>query len=186
MTQTQTAPGMTSVMERASDRVDSLDLEPIVYKLMHPEPGQMVMSLAEADQQVSVYRSWLKLCAWYPAEPIVPSKPVDEVWHLHLLDTGKWAEDSEQAFGFVMHHFPYFGLRGPDDEAALHAAYDRTRDLFRQHFGVDLGQGEQSCSTSCQAGTGGGSQCSSSGCHNAAALAGERPRPARTAVAAGI
>jgi hypothetical protein len=27
-------------------RIDELDLEPITYKLIHPEPGEMAMSLA--------------------------------------------------------------------------------------------------------------------------------------------
>jgi hypothetical protein len=58
------------------------------------------------------------------------------VWHTHILDTAKYAADSEQVFGFFLHHFPYFGLRGPDDETAMRAAYDRTRDLFRACFGA--------------------------------------------------
>lgn len=127
--------------------IDNLDLEPIVYKLMHPEPGQTVMALASADQMVSDYRCFLKLCAWYPGEPIVPTKDIDEVWHSHILDTGKYAADSDAVFGHFVHHFPYFGLRGPADEANWQAAYARTRELFQHHFGIELpaGQAARGC-----------------------------------------
>jgi hypothetical protein len=73
--------------------IDALDLEPIAFKLMHPEPRQTVMTLAEADQLIALYRAYLKLCAWYPEDDIVPSKEIDQVWHAHILDTGKYAAD---------------------------------------------------------------------------------------------
>jgi hypothetical protein len=164
---TITSEQLTTVQAQAAQRIDGLDLEPIACKLMHPEPGPAVMTLAGADQLIAVYRCFLKLCAWYPAESIVPSKAIDEVWHAHILDTAKYDQDSRAVFGFFLHHFPYFGLRGADDQTTWQAAYARTRDLYRQHFGTGLssGQAAPSCSTSCQAGTGGGTQCSSSGCH---------------------
>ena len=179
---TETTTGLDTAQTRASALIDELDLESIVYKLMHPEPGETAMTLAEADQLTGLYRCFLKLCAWYPDEAIVPSKRIDEVWHLHLLDTAKWADDSVRVFGSVVHHFPYFGLRGPRDEADLRRSYERTRCLFRRHFGTDpAGSGGPSCSTSCSAG---GNQCSAGGCHQAS-LNQDRPRPDRTATAAG-
>lgn len=137
---TSTTPELTEVQAGAAERIDALDLDPIAYKLMHPEPGQAVMTLAEADELIAAYRRFLKLCAWYPEESIVPSRAIDEVWHAHILDTAKYAADSDAVCGFFLHHFPYFGLRGAEDEAALHAAGERTRGLFRQHFGAVPGQ----------------------------------------------
>lgn len=156
MAETSTSPALTPAQEHAGQRIDALDLEPVTYKLMHPEPGQTAMSLAAADQLITAYRCYLKLCAWYPGEPVVPSKAIDEAWHAHILDTAKYAADTETVFGYFLHHFPYFGLRGPDDEAALSTAYTRTRDLFRQHFGADL-PGQQpagTCNNDGQDGTG--------------------------------
>jgi hypothetical protein len=181
---------LTPDQARAGDRVDALDLDPIACKLMHPEPGQTTMTLAEADQLITAYRGFLKLCAWYPDQSIVPSKAIDEVWHAHILDTAKYAADSRAVFGHFLHHFPYFGLRGPADEATWHAARDRTRHLFRLHFGT----GTETPGSGC----GGGSDCNAqSACYHppghsrAAAECGgqmcdpapqdrERPRPDRT------
>jgi hypothetical protein len=153
---------LTPEQERAGRAVDALDLEPIVYKLMHPGSGGTAMTLAEADELIAAYRCFLKLCAWCPDEPVVPSRAIDEAWHTHILDTAKYAEDCNTVFGFFLHHFPYLGMRGPEDEADLHAAYDRTCSLFLEHFGTDprsAGGGRGDCEH-CFGNTGGsGGKC---------------------------
>lgn len=186
---------LTPAQAHTGGLIDALDLEPIAYKLMHPEPGQTVMTLAEADQLVTGYRCFLKLCAWHPEESIVPSKAIDEVWHAHILDTAKYAADCETVFGRFAHHFPYFGLRGGIDEATWRAAFGRTRELFRQHFGTDV-PGRDAAGASCHVD---GSSCTdeenNSVCvfddsvecdrtTGAAALDRQRPRPDRAAAPA--
>jgi hypothetical protein len=47
-------------------RADALDLEPVVYTLTHPGPGEAGLSLAQADWDVSLYRCFLKLCILHP------------------------------------------------------------------------------------------------------------------------
>jgi hypothetical protein len=120
-------------------RVDALDLEPIVYKLMHPEPGEAGLSLARADQHVALYRGFLKLCVLHPGITLVPTRQLDHVWHTHLLDTAKYRADCDHAFGRFMDHFPYFGFRGKDDRRAWRDDFARTRRLFTEHFGVEIG-----------------------------------------------
>jgi hypothetical protein len=113
-------------------------------------------------------------------------------------------------FGRFMHHFPYFGLRGPDDEADLRASFTRTRELFRLHFGIDpgaelvagrcSGTGNHCDELECTGGTlvaeadchvgggtcrdGNGAMCNyEAECEKrASALHQPRPRPDRTAV----
>jgi hypothetical protein len=168
---------LTPIQVQMGERIDGLDLEPVVFKLTHPEPGGTGMTLVEADQLIAAYRGFLKLCAWYPDLSFVPSKAVDQVWHAHILDTAKYADDTRAVFGRVLDHFPYLGMRGADDEAAWQDAFARTRDMFQRHFGCGLpgGQAMQSCSSSCQIGKCAGTQCSQSGCHS-----GVRPRPDRS------
>lgn len=85
---------------------------------------------------VAAYRGWLKLCAWYPGEPLVPAVPVDEAWQTHLADTAKYARDCQAAFGTFAHRYPH---RWRDAHwVAWHRNYARTRDLFRGHFGTDM------------------------------------------------
>jgi hypothetical protein len=179
-----TTISLTAGQVRVGEQIDALDLEPVVVKLIHPEPGQAAMTLAEADQLVAAYRCFLKLCAWYPDQNIVPSRAIDQAWHTHILDTGKYAADSSAVFGYFLHHFPYFGLRGADDVTAWHGSYEHTRELFRHHFGIDLpaGQASGACHNGGSDCNNGGTLCSNRPCDKRAhdTLSEQRPRPDRT------
>lgn len=120
-------------------RADELDLEPIAYKLMHPDLDAAGVSLAAVEHDIALYRCFLKICVLHPEASIVPSKEIDAVWHAHLLDTSKYRADCEFVFGRFMDHFPYAGMRGADDRAAWREGFARTRLLFKKHFGVEVG-----------------------------------------------
>ena len=158
-------------------RVDALDLEPVVYTLTHPEPGEPCLTLARADADVALYRCFLKLCVLYPGTAIVPTRQLDHVWHTHMLDTAKYRSDCDRMFGRFMDHFPYAGLRGEDDRRAWREAFARTRRLFRENFGVDIGS-QAAASACCNHGD--GSDCCV-GCVKPSA-ADVRPRPDRAQV----
>jgi hypothetical protein len=159
-------------------RVNELDLEPIVYKLMHPDPGERALSLAEADQAVALYRCFLKLCVLHPGAAIVPTRQLDHVWHTHMLDTAKYRADCNHVFGRFLDHFPYAGLRGVADRRGWRADFARTRRLFRETFGVDIGT--EPAASACRAHVDGADCCV--GCINPASR-GTRPRPDRRAAA---
>jgi hypothetical protein len=103
-------------------------------KLADPEEGKGY-SASHLDQMESEYRKFLSLKAAFPEADIVPCELVDEMWHAHILDTRAYARDTELIFGHFMHHFPYFGLRGDDDAAALIVAYDDTLARYVAAFG---------------------------------------------------
>lgn len=113
---------------------DRLDLSNIRMKLMNPEEGDPVAT-AQIDLMEQEYRRFLALHLAYPEDDIVPCKIVDEMWHRHILDTAAYREDCDAIFGRFLDHFPYFGLRGPEDEQALHDAYALTLDLYEDAFG---------------------------------------------------
>ena len=160
-------------------RIDALDLEPIVYKLMHPEPGETGLTLARADQDVALYRCFLKLCVLHPGTTIVPTRQLDHVWHTHMLDTAKYRADCDRVFGFFLDHFPYFGFRGEADRRAWREDFAQTRRLFsralrRRHRRPASGQRVPN--------HGDGSDCCV-GCIKPPA-ADARPRPDRSALVA--
>jgi hypothetical protein len=150
--------------------VDELDLEPIVYKLMHPEPGVRGMSLEQADRAVGLYRGFLKLSALVPGVTLVPTRLLDQVWHTHVLDTAKYRADCDKVFGRFVDHYPYAGLRGELDRRSWRSDFARTRQLFYEYFAVDIGAkpAASACSNH-----GDGSDCCV-GC-----ISGDRPRPRR-------
>lgn len=112
-------------------RIEQLDLEPIKFKL--------VKELGYSVDQVQIIEKWYKrflfLTFRYPEKPIVVAEVIDSFWHQHILDTRKYAEDCQQVFGEFLHHFPYFGLRGDEDQNALLEAYRESLVLMRQEYG---------------------------------------------------
>lgn len=114
--------------------IETLDLQPIAFKLQQ----ELGWSLDQINHATKQYRLWLKMVAHHPEESIIPNKEVDKVWHMHILDTRKYAEDCDKIFGRFLHHFPYFGMRGEEDREDLHAAFARSQEMMLDEFGANL------------------------------------------------
>ena len=152
----------TISLEEFLARIASLDLEAVKFKLVRGDRRRW--NAAKADAAETIYKRFLQLCLKYPDQRIVPTPDVDEIWHCHILDTRAYARDCEYALGFFLHHWPYAGTLGPDDEDELHANFAATCALYVNEFGETY-SAAASCSDC-------GRDCDSSG----QALA-ERPRP---------
>lgn len=114
--------------------LSNLDLEPIIIKAMDGEDGHG-WDFEFTKRVAEEYRKFLVLCLENPNEPIVPSSLVDDFWHLHILDTQKYFEDCDQYLGYLLHHFPYFGMRGEKDAENLRKAWEGTLSLYASVFG---------------------------------------------------
>lgn len=125
-------------IETALTRVAKLDFSMLKQKLGQ-EKG---WSPEYQDEVEGLYRRFLALNIVYPDRKVCPTGPIDEFWHAHILDTRAYEQDCKYLFGHYLHHFPYFGMRGPKDYAALQVAFDDSRALFIRHFGTDPCGGE--------------------------------------------
>ena len=123
----------TPELESALERVSKIDFTSLKRKLGE-EKGWSFEYQSEVE---SLYRRFLALNILYPDHKICPTGPIDEFWHAHILDTRAYEKDCNVLFGSFLHHFPYFGMRGPEDRAALQHAFDESRSLFIRHFGID-------------------------------------------------
>lgn len=85
--------------------VAELDLSEQAKQLVNPE-GKYRWDAARAAKAVQGYRNFLILCKEDEQTHHQPSKDVDEVWHLHILDTQKYAADCSSIFGYFLHHIP--------------------------------------------------------------------------------
>ncbi|WP_229260500.1 glycine-rich domain-containing protein [Duganella alba] len=121
--------------------IAALDLEPIKVKLMHEESGEG-WTLERANAVEFEYRRFLHLMKRYPDEQTAPLVDVDTFWHYHILDTMKYHADCDAVFGHYLHHFPYIGLRGEDDEAAHVRVGQRMKELYEATFGEDYVRAE--------------------------------------------
>ena len=159
--------------------IANLDLGPIKVKLMDQEEG-----LGWTREQVNLAEKWYKrflfLCLKYKTVPIVPSKTIDKFWHYHILDTRKYAEDCQDIFGYFLHHFPYFGMRGDEDAKNLKDAFVHTNNLLLREFGESLSElrnaftpGSVDNSADCD----NAPQCSGGGCGDCVATVRHDARP---------
>ena len=133
------------------EAIEGLDLGPVKFKLMDPEEGEGWTREFVEHMEIH-YKRYLMLVAKYPREALAPGKDVDRFWHAHILDTRKYIDDCERVFGFYLHHFPYFGMRGADDAAVLTKVGERTRELHEAEFGAEPGPADSAfCSAAAEA-----------------------------------
>ncbi len=132
------------------ERIAALDLSPIIYKLMHAETGES-WTRAKCDELIPLYRNFLVMAA-LGQEVVIPTLDIDHIWHTHILDTEKYAQDCQHCFGFFLHHFPYLGMRGEEDKQALQAAFQIGQQNFAANFGMELTGPAANCPGGCGGG----------------------------------
>jgi hypothetical protein len=125
---------MTMNADDLCKAVMELELSPIKAKLMHVKSGEG-WSQEKVDAVEKEYRRFLCLMKLYPDESTAPLVDVDTFWHYHILDTMKYAVDCEQVFGYFLHHYPYVGMRGEEDEQFRIDSGERMRTLYEATFG---------------------------------------------------
>lgn len=116
------------------EEIAQLDLSLIKDTLMR-DTGTHRWSSEQVEIAELWYKRFLHLKRKYPDARLVPTKLIDEVWHTHILDTKKYADDCQAIFGCFLHHYPYFGLAGEDDERCWRDAFDATGKVFEREFG---------------------------------------------------
>lgn len=138
------------LVDEALDRLLSINFAGVRMKLADTKEGKG-WDDKTLDHVEKEYRRFLALAYAYPERRIVPDRMVDEFWHQHILDTRAYADDTRAIFGHFLHHFPYLGMRGPDDEERLMQHYSESLELHRLHFGrvqPDLNSTLSSCDSS--------------------------------------
>jgi hypothetical protein len=138
----KTANAKENTMELLGwDEIAELDLEWVKNKLMHGKKAGAGWSRERTEATEREYRRFLYLMKIFPNELTAPTLDVDRFWHQHILDTRKYAHDCQAIFGYFLHHYPYLGLNGEQDEALRHRAVERMCELYRQTFGTESGTG---------------------------------------------
>jgi hypothetical protein len=137
----EAAQGMIATdaaLDEALARVRQLDFAMLKRKLVIENGWTPEM----CDEVEDLYVKFLALNARYPDQKICPTGPIDTFWHAHIVDTRAYARDCEFVFGEMLHHYPYFGMRGPDDLADLEDTFQKSVELFIVHFGIDPTAGD--------------------------------------------
>lgn len=109
-------------------KVSELEMDWIYRSLISKE----ALTPEEAHKAVEQYRVFLKISAANPGMNIPITKLGDKAWHIHILNTRKYAEDCQNIFGEFLHH---------DADAFGTEGYKRAIEATNQDylsFGVDI------------------------------------------------
>lgn len=117
-------------------KFENLDLESVIIKLTHPKDVHQ-WSREKAEYAVSQYKKFLFLNALYPEQELVPTREIDDVWHVHILDTEKYRNDCQYLFDRFLDHYPYSGLKGQRDEEDHLNKFKLSQNLFQKFFPSD-------------------------------------------------
>lgn len=129
--------------------IAQLDLEMVKMKLRDVDEGEG-WSSEQCESAELEYKRFLQLNRKYASATIVPNRVMDVMWHYHILDTRQYVADSDRLFGRYFHHFPYFGMRGPEDEMQLRSSFMTTQQIYEREFSEPMVRDEaQGCWHDC-------------------------------------
>ncbi|MDR3016945.1 MAG: glycine-rich domain-containing protein-like [Delftia acidovorans] len=125
-------------LEQSRIYIESMDFSMLFLKLTQPDPNIAILWSNDAlEMAIRYYKNflWINRKYYQSYDHIPPSSEIDEIWHHHILDTEKYFKDCYNIFGHYFHHYPYFGMRGPEDNKKMHDSFKITQDLHFKEFG---------------------------------------------------
>ncbi len=95
------------------------------------------------------YRDFLYLILENPEKTIVPwTQDLDDFWHEHILDTGKYRQDCLDLFGRFIDHNPHLPQGTPEHTAAVKDTYESRREILPEYFPMPDYSSSASCGLS--------------------------------------
>jgi hypothetical protein len=89
-------------------------------------------TVAEAERR---YKKFLALLAKYPDLELAPSRDIDEVWHLHMLNPRAYVTDCNAIFGDILDHDGGFGKNDEAEFQVLTGIFHWTAELWEREYG---------------------------------------------------
>ncbi len=125
-------------VEQALAAIQALDLESVKLRITDPKLGEG-WTRAHADSIEIAFKNYLTMLVKYQddAEDILLSEDVDEFWHTYILQTIKYTDDCEAAFGKYLHHTPHIGEVTEADVERRTGQAEKTRRLYQNEFGSE-------------------------------------------------
>ena len=102
------------------------------------ETKSCTWDLCRAENAVLNYRRYLAVTKALGGTQLVPNGDIDEIWHMHILDTRAYMRDCNELFGEYLHHFPYFGMLGEDNKRQWLEVQIESETLWQELFGEAL------------------------------------------------
>jgi len=133
--QTNTVEQMLLPKNEKLTEIENLDLERLRYKLLKDQP-QRGWGGEKFDIALTEYKRFLILKVLHPEKSFAPTSLMDEIWHLHILDTKAYMRDCKSIFNKYLHHAPSFGQYNSEEQnSRLVNSRRNLEELYPEHFG---------------------------------------------------
>ena len=94
--------------------------------------------LQRAEKAVENYKRYMAITKALGGVQLVPNGDIDEIWHMHILDTRAYMRDCDALFGEYLHHYPYFGMLGEENRNQWLNVQTESERLWNDLFGEVL------------------------------------------------
>lgn len=138
------------VFAQALELADTWNFQLAVEKIVEVKGG--TWDLARAEGAVRNYKRYMAVTKALGGMQLVPNGDIDEIWHMHILDTRAYMRDCQQLFGEYLHHYPYFGMLGEENRRHWLDVQSGSEALWQTLFSEPLygiGQAAQKCPQAC-------------------------------------
>ncbi|KAK42782.1 hypothetical protein BG58_38035 [Caballeronia jiangsuensis] len=125
-----------SVFEEAMSLTEAWNFDLAIQKII--ETKVETWTSVRAHKAVQNYKRYMAVTKALGGTQLVPNGDIDEIWHMHILDTRAYMRDSEQLFGKYLHHYPYFGMLGEENERQWREVQGESEKLWQRLFGEAL------------------------------------------------
>lgn len=119
-------------------------------KIVESNPEQW--DLVRAEKAVLDYQRYMAVTKALGGVQLVPNRDIDEIWHMHILDTRAYMQDCDALFGEYLHHFPYFGMLGEENKNQWLDVQAQSEQLWLSLFNESLYRSDsaaQKCPQAC-------------------------------------
>ncbi|MDP8033661.1 hypothetical protein QJU43_04265 [Pasteurella atlantica] len=123
-----------TIFEKAQQIVNKWDFSLAIDKLCEREDWNK----ERAEKAVADYRIYMAATKALNGEQMVPNGDIDEIWHMHILDTRAYLKDCLELFGGFLHHYPYFGRLSDENRQEWLDAQNESQQLWADLTGKML------------------------------------------------
>lgn len=124
------------LFEQALTLMATWNFDLAIEKVLEIKNGEWTRE--RADKAVQNYKRYMAVTKALGGLQLVPNGDIDEIWHMHILDTHAYMADCDALFGEYLHHYPYFGMLGKENRKQWLEVQNVSSKLWTQLFGEPL------------------------------------------------
>lgn len=124
------------VFTEAFSQTKKWGFELAIQKILESKSDEW--NLERAEKAVLNYQRYIAVTKALGGIQLVPNADIDEIWHMHILDTRAYMQDSNALFGEYLHHYPYFGMISEENKQQWEDVQAQSEQLWQSLFNEPL------------------------------------------------